>query len=207
MHTTLLCMHMHIHCTCVPCPYACPYQHARTQTFHIEGWQGSAPLVGGSHPHTCMFRGTEHPRTCDRCSFCPSLHPPCPLDHLCPHPHHGLRHSCPLHLYSLPMPPSVHIGTPHTHTPCTVRVRARTVHTCSIHTIPTMCPGTCSETHQRAGTGELCQLSVVNKCLNTYTPSPPQVLGVHVLTPHIPSRDTPWMSSSGSLNHTGSSMD
>ena len=134
---------IHAHaCTLHPHPmpacmsiHACTYQGVRTQTFCIEGWQGGAPatgpaLAGGLHPHTCMFQGTEHPRTYEHCSLHPSLYPPHPPDHLCPCPHHRLCHSCPLHLHLHPMPPSVHISSPHAHTPCTIHIDAPTIHTC-----------------------------------------------------------------------------
>ena len=121
-----------------------PQAH-RTLPFYIEGWQGGTPatgaaLAGRSCPHTCMFWDTLRPGTCE-CG------PPILATHLC-HVHHSPRpslypprpwaiyaHACTTHLRSHPLPPSVHIGTPRTHAPCTICIHAPTICTCSIHTI------------------------------------------------------------------------
>ena len=58
MHAHAHTLHLHPMPTCMPI-HVHTYQHARTQTFRIEGWQGHAPatgaaLTGRSHPHTHM---------------------------------------------------------------------------------------------------------------------------------------------------------
>ena len=111
--------------------HARTYQRARTRLSILR--DGKA-----AHPQQVQ------PLLVDRVPTpCPSLHPPRPLDCLCPRPHRGLRHSCSPHLRFHPMPLSVRVGTPRTHTPCTVRVHACTVRTCSIHAVHAMRPGTC----------------------------------------------------------------
>ena len=87
-----------------------------------------------THPHrTCipisLMQGEKRP----------SLHLPHPLACLCPCSHRRLHHSCSPHLHSHPMPPSIHIGTPRTHTPCTISIHAPTIHTCSIRAIHAIC--------------------------------------------------------------------
>ena len=66
MHVHAWTLHLHPVPACTPI-HACTYQHARTQTVCIEGWQGApttgAALAGRSHPHTCMFQDILHPRT------------------------------------------------------------------------------------------------------------------------------------------------
>ena len=101
MHTTLLCMCMHVHCTCTPFPHACcPFMHAPT---NVQGLRPSI-LKNGKVAHPQQVQ----PSLADRiptltCSLCPLLHPLHPPDCLCPCPHRGLHHLCPPHLCSHPM--------------------------------------------------------------------------------------------------------
>ena len=130
MHVHACTLHLHPIPMHVPPIHACTYQCVRTQTFHIEGWQGSTPttgaaLTGGSHPHTCILATSL-------CHLCQSPHPSLHLSHAPAFAPHA---------------PLVHVATPHTHTPCTVHVHTHTIHTipmCTIHmSMPHHQPGLC----------------------------------------------------------------
>ena len=122
---------MHVHCT-LP--------------FHIKGWQGGAPstgaaLTGGSHPHTCK---NWPPILASHLSYlsvllvpftsplAPSTVPPRPSMPILTPQIVPFVPSAPVFT---PHAPSVCVGTPCAHTPCTIHVHAPAIHTCSIHAV------------------------------------------------------------------------
>ena len=109
MHTQVGYPGMHIHWQ-----IASPHSHVPG---HRVPWNMQELAAHPSYSSVPLVSFTSH--------LTPSTTPP---SHLGPCSHCRLCHLCPLHL---PSHPSVHIGTPHAHTPCTIHICTPAIHTIS----------------------------------------------------------------------------
>ena len=102
------------------------YAHALTIHHAPRAVYAHAPLLHPLHPPIYA-----HARTSPHSIHCAPPGSLCPRSHLTPCTIHRAiyAHAHTMHLHSHPIPPSVHIHTPCTHAPYTVRVRAPAIHT------------------------------------------------------------------------------